>query len=161
DAPLVGAWGRVARSVGGFRPEAAVAFAPCELGRERVEPLVPEPAEVVEPAIDLAERRSVDGIEPAGALGTDGGEPALAQHPEMLRHGWLRDSELRLDDLGDRSRAALAVGEQFENSAADRVTEDVERVHGRRLEGDTYISQTCDHALLAALEGLQIGRAHV
>jgi hypothetical protein len=36
----------------------------------------------------------------------------------------------------------LAIGEQFEDSAADRVTEDVEGVHGRILQGCTYISQS-------------------
>ena len=77
----------------------------------------------------------VDGVEPAGALGSDGREPAVAQHPQVLRHGRLRDAELRLDDGGDRARGQLAIGEQLEDPAPDRVAEDVERVHARILEG--------------------------
>ena len=73
--------------------------------------------------------------------GSDGREPAVAEDLEVLRHGRLRDPELRLDDGGDRSRRQLAVCEQLEDPATDRVPEDVERVHGRSIEGRTYISQ--------------------
>ena len=48
----------------------------------------------------------------------------------MLRHGRLRDPELRLDDRRDRPRRQLAIGEQLEDPATDGVSEDVERVHG-------------------------------
>ena len=86
-------------------------------------------AEVGEPVVELAERRRVDGVEPAGALGSDVREPAVAQDLEVLRHGRLRDPELGLDDGRDRPRGQLAIGEQFEDPPADRVSEDVERVH--------------------------------
>ena len=118
--------------MGGGGAEAAFALAARELGRERVEALVPEPAEVVEPVVELAERRGVDGVQPAGALGPDGREPALAQDLEVLRHGGLRDPELGLDDRRDRPGRQLAIGEQFEDPAADGVSEDVERVHRPR-----------------------------
>ena len=88
---------------------------------------------MVEPVVELAERRRVDRVQPARALGPDGREPAVPQDLEVLRHGRLRDPELGLDDGRDRPRGQLAVGEQLEDPAADRVAEDVERVHGRRI----------------------------
>ena len=115
--------------VGGGGAQAALALAAGELRRERVEALLPERAEVVEPVLDLAERRRVDGVEPPGALGPDRREPAVAQDLEVLRDGRLRDPELRLDDRGDRPGGQLAVGEQLEDPPPDRVAEDVERVH--------------------------------
>ena len=127
---------------GGWQP--ALALAAGELGRERVEPLVQEPAEVVEPVVELAERRCIDGVEPARALRPDRREPAVAQDLEVLRHGRLRDPELGLDDGRDRPRGQLAVGEQLEDPAPDRVSQDVERVHAANIQGTTYISQTCN-----------------
>ena len=121
--------------------EAALALAAGELGRERVEPLVPEPAEGVEPVVELVERRRVDGVEPPRAVRPDRREAAVAQDLEVLRDGRLRDAELGLDDRGDRPRGQLAVGEQLEDPAADRVAEDVERVHAATLQSSTYISQ--------------------
>ena len=51
--------------------EAPVALAAGELGRERVEALLPEPAELVEPHVDLLERCRVDGVQPPGAVRPD------------------------------------------------------------------------------------------
>ena len=48
----------------------------------------------------------------------------------MLRDGRLRDAEFGLDDRGDRARGQLTVSEELEDPPADRVAEDVERVHG-------------------------------
>ena len=48
----------------------------------------------------------------------------------MLRDRRLRDAELALDHLADVTGGRLAVGEQFQDAPADRVPEDVERVHG-------------------------------
>ncbi len=77
--------------------EAPFTFATREVGRERVESLLPEAAERVEPCVDVVERRRVDGVEPPGALGPDRREAALAQDLEVLRDGRLRDPELGLD----------------------------------------------------------------
>ena len=77
-----------------LRSQAALALAAGELRLERVQALGPEPPEVVEPVVDLAERRGVDGVQAARALGTDRGEPAVAQDPQVLRHGGLADPEL-------------------------------------------------------------------
>ena len=88
--------------------------------------------------------RRVDGVEPPRAVRPDGREAAVAQDPEVLRDGRLRDPELGLDDRGDRPRGQLAIGEQLEDPPPDRVAQDVERVHRPIiLEGMTYISQGC------------------
>ena len=131
------------------RPEATRSFAPGEFGGERIHPLVPEPAEVVHPVVELAERRGIDRVEPARALRADGGEAALAQDLQVLRDGRLRDPELRLDDRRDRARRDLAIGEQLEDPAPNGVAQDVERVHGPILEYATYISQPCYLAMPA------------
>ena len=114
--------------------EATLALATRELGRERVEALVPEPPEVVEPVVELAHRCGVDRVQPAGAFGPDRRKPAVAEDLEVLRDRRLRDAELRLDDLRDRARGALAVGEELEDPAADGVTQDVERVHAGNIK---------------------------
>src|SRR5262245_24223308 len=126
---------------GGRRAQAAFALAAGELGRERVEPLLPEAVEVVEPGVDLAERLGVDGVQAPGAVGPDGREPAVAEYAEMLRDGRLRDAELGLDDRRDGPGRQLAVGEELEDPPPHRVTEDVERVHAGKISAATYISQ--------------------
>jgi hypothetical protein len=114
--------------------ESALALAASEFGRERVEALTPEPAEMVEPVVQLVERLGVDRVETAGALGPDGREPALAEDPQVLRHGRLRDPELGLDDRGDRPGRQLAIGEQLQDPASDWVSEDVECVHWPKIQ---------------------------
>ena len=47
----------------------------------------------------------------------------------MLRHRGLRDAELALHDVADRTRGPLAVGHQLQDPPPHRVTEDVERFH--------------------------------
>jgi hypothetical protein len=120
---------------------AALAPAAAELGAEGVEALVPEAAVALEPAVDLLQGRGVDGVQAPGAVGADGGEAVLAQDAQVLRHARLRDAELGLDDGTDGARGLLAVGEELEDAPADRVAEDVERVHGPIISVLTYISQ--------------------
>jgi hypothetical protein len=64
---------------------------------ERVEVTGPEPTEWGQPRIDLLQSLRVQSVEPA--LRVHGGlhEPGLAQHPEVLRDGGLRQVELALD----------------------------------------------------------------
>ena len=89
--------------------------------------------ERVEPRVDLVQGRRVDRIEAPGAYGPDGREAALPQHLEMLRDGRLRDAELVLDGGRDRAGCLLPLPEQLEDPPSNRVTEDVERVHGAML----------------------------
>ena len=54
--------------------------------------------------------------------------------------GWLI-VELGLDGRADGARRQFAVGEQFEDAPADRVAQDIKRVHDPTLKVSTYISQ--------------------
>ena len=47
----------------------------------------------------------------------------------MLRHGRLRDAELRTDDRRDLAGTSLVVGQQVQDATADRVPQNIERVH--------------------------------
>lgn len=62
----------------------APAAAAYQLGGERVQALVPEPPEVLQPRVDLAERCGIDRVQPAGADRPYAGEAVIAQHPQML-----------------------------------------------------------------------------
>ena len=113
----------------GLAASAALPPAARDLGVERVELRRPERAEGVEPGVDVAERPGVDGVEAARALGPHRREPGLAQDAEVLGDRGLGDAEFGPDDLRDRPGRALALGQQLEDAPADRVAEDVERVH--------------------------------
>src|SRR6266511_4309109 len=54
------------------------------------------------------------------------------------------DAELRLDDRARLAGRPLAVGEQLQDPAPDRIAEDVERVHGASISAVTHISQALD-----------------
>src|SRR6266511_2441217 len=54
------------------------------------------------------------------------------------------DAELRLDDRARLAGRPLAVGEQLQDPAPDRIAEDVERVHGASISAGTHISQALD-----------------
>jgi hypothetical protein len=91
--------------------------------------LRPEVPERLQPPVDVLQRSGLDGVEAARALRPHTSEAALAEHSEVLGDGGLRDAELRADHVDDVSRRPLPVDEQLEDPPADRVTEDVERVH--------------------------------
>jgi hypothetical protein len=63
-----------------------------------------------------------DRVQPPRPVLADEGEAVLAQHFQVLRHRRLRDAELGPDHLGHRAGGLLAVGQHFEDPAADRVT---------------------------------------
>jgi len=97
---------------------------------------------VIDPVVELTERLGVDGIQATRTLGPDRREAGLAQHLQVLRYGRLRDPELRLDDRRDRPRAQLAIGEQLQDTAADGIAEDIERMHvGEDTSPDLYKSR--------------------
>jgi len=100
----------------------------------------PEPAEVVEPEVRLAQGFRVDRVEAARALGTHAGETVLAEDLQVLRHGRLGNAELRLHDRGDLPGGSLALGEQLQDPAPDRVAENVEGMHVTQGTALPYIS---------------------
>ena len=117
-----------------LRALAARLFAARHFCRQRVQLVVPETTERVEPLLDLRERLGVERIEPALSVGADVRETAVAQDPQMLRDRRLTDAELGSDDVHDLPGRLLAGGEQLEDAPPDRVAEDVERVHGSKVQ---------------------------
>jgi hypothetical protein len=63
----------------------------------------------------------------------------------MLRHRRLSDAKLHRDRRHHRTSGMLARGEKLQDSTADRITEDVQRVHKATLSVQTYISQNLYH----------------
>jgi hypothetical protein len=100
-----------------------------QLGRERVESRLPEPAVRPQPVVELAQRRGINGVEATIPVGADGGEPVRSKHPEVPGDRRLADAELSLDHRADRACHLLPVDEDVEDAAADRIAEDIERVH--------------------------------
>lgn len=94
----------------------------------------PEPAEPIEPLIDVLQCRTVDCIQPPLAVGSYCGETVVPQDFQMLRNRRLADRELVLDGRGDGACRHLAVGEQLQNAAPHRLPQDVERVHIPKLK---------------------------
>ena len=115
-----------------------------ELGLQCVESLVPEPAELVQPRVNLTQRPGLHGVEPTSPLSPDRREPVLTQNAQMLGDGRRRQCELDPDHVRDHARGLLAVDEQLQNAPTHRVTEDVERVHDDIIPGLTYISSHWD-----------------
>ena len=89
----------------------------------------PESAKAFQPEIDLVQGFGGEGVEAAGALGPHSGEPAVAQHLQVLRHGWLCDPELCLDDGAHLAGGAFPIGKEFQYTSPDWVAKHVESVH--------------------------------
>ncbi len=92
--------------------------------------LVPEAAELRDPCVRLTERASVDGIDTARSLDADVNEAAFTQRAEVLGDGGLGDSEFAPDDLCEAAGALLAASQQFQDAAADGISENIESVRG-------------------------------
>ena len=91
--------------------------------------LVPDPAKALQPHVDLLQGLGVHGVEAVAAGRAHRGESALPQHTQVPGHSGPGDPELTRDDRGDLAGGLLALGEQFQDPAPDRVPQDVERVH--------------------------------
>ncbi|MEY9704176.1 hypothetical protein ABIE71_006919 [Bradyrhizobium diazoefficiens] len=106
-----------------------------DLGRQRVQLRLPEIPELTDPRIHRAKPRNVDRIEPPLRLRPNRREAALAQHLEVLRHGGLRDSELRPDRLDDLAGRHFPGRQQLEDATAHGIGEDLEDVHQLPVPG--------------------------
>jgi len=109
---------------------AAPCLSPGNFASEGVQALLPKSAKLADPGVDLLKRLRIHRINPSGSLDADSDEAALAQCPEMLRNARLRDAELFLNDLGQTASGALAAGEEFQNPAPHRITQNVKSMHG-------------------------------
>ena len=117
-----------------FLAGASLPLAAGKLCRQRVEALVPEPPERLEPGVELPEWSGVDRVQSARAVWPNGRKPAVTEDLEVLRHGRLRNPELLLDDRRDRTRRDLAVSEQLEDPASNGIPKDVECVHDGNVQ---------------------------
>jgi hypothetical protein len=95
---------------------------PVEVPFEGIEMRGPEPSERSEPGVHFLEPLGPEPVEPA--LCVHGGlhESGVAQHPQVLRHGRLRETELALD-LSDRQ---LGRDQQPQHRAPRRLGDDLE-----------------------------------
>src|SRR5262245_35216583 len=96
-------------------------FPPPNFLMQGVQLTPPESAKPLEPAVAFLKRRRVDGVDPARPLDTDAGEPAFAQHLQVLRHRGLRDAELSLNRIDDTASRTLARREQLQNASANGI----------------------------------------
>ncbi len=83
----------------------------------------PEPAELSQPGIQLLKWFRFQPVETALCVHRGFHETGLAQHSQMLRHGWLRHAKLALDlsnrllgrDQEAQYRAAIRLRNDFED----------------------------------------------
>ena len=65
-------------------------------------------------------------------MGPHVGKAVLAQDPQVLGYGGLRDPELPPDHVRDRPGGPLAIRQELEDPTADGIPEDIERLHVRQ-----------------------------
>ena len=111
-----------------------------DLGLERIQPVDPELAIPVQPAVDLAQR--------SGSTAYSRRVPSTVTVANPLSRstrrcwetaGWLIPNSAPIG--GDAARRRLAVGQQLQDPAPDRVAEDVERVHLASISVMTYMNK--------------------
>src|SRR4051812_2696571 len=64
----------------------ALPLAPRNLGLQGIQLVLPEPPELIDPAIGFLERLRIDGVQPPLRVHANRGEPGLPQDLQMLRH---------------------------------------------------------------------------
>src|SRR3981081_4540540 len=90
----------------------------------------PETTKAVEPPVDVSEGLGVHRVQAPCALRAYGCQALLAQDPQVSGDAGLRDPELLLDDLADRTRGQLPVGEQLKDPPPYGITQHLKRMHG-------------------------------
>ena len=91
---------------------------------------MPEP---VQPGVGLLQRRGVHRVQPPRSLGPDLGESVLPQDLQCWdTAGWVIPNSAP-DHVCDLAGGPLAVGQQFQDPASNRVTEDIERMHAAHI----------------------------
>lgn len=103
-----------------------------DFGVQCIEPLA-ERAQWIPQAAQLGlgrvETAGIEGVHAPRPLCAYLSEPVLAQHPQMLRHGRLRDAELDARDVGQRARWLLADGEHRQQPPTHGIPQNLELVH--------------------------------
>jgi hypothetical protein len=107
------------------RLAAVLAFAPRNLGGEGIEALFPKPAKPVEPRVHFLKGCRLHGIDTACPIVAHARKPVLAQNPQVLGYGRLRNVELSLHHFDDTASRMLACREKLEDAASNRLAENV------------------------------------
>src|SRR5690348_902350 len=95
-----------------------------EVALERIYTIGPEPAELIQPVINLLEWLRLQAIETALGVYRGLDETGVAQHAQVLGHGRLRHPKLTLD----LSNRLLGGDQEAQDRAAVRLRDDCE--HG-------------------------------
>jgi hypothetical protein len=112
-----------------------------KLGVQRGEMRRPGTPKAVEPPVDVSQGLGVDRVQAPCALRAHGCQALLAQDPQVSGDAGLGDPELLLDDLADRTRRQLPVGEQLKDPPPYGITQHLKRMHRGRISVLTYIRQ--------------------
>src|SRR5438034_8484370 len=108
-----------------------------EVALERIDTLGPEPAELIQPVINLLEWLWLQAIETALCIHRGFNETGVAQHAQVLGHGRLRHTKLALD----LSHRLLGRDQEAQYRAAARLRNDFEyRLHSSYI---LYYAYTC------------------
>src|SRR5207247_6070022 len=94
-----------------------------EVALERIDTLGPEPAELIQPVINLLEWLWLQAIETALCVHRGFDETGVAQHAQVLGHGRLRHPQPALD----LSHRLLGQDQETQDRAAVRLRDDCER----------------------------------
>ena len=132
DEPLPGALGPiVARKQRVILPPPAPGTTPASarlqpaLALERLEPLLPERAQPLQPALELGEPVGVELVDPLLRRDARADELRAAQHLEVLRHGGGADGE----PAGDLAGGERSAGEHLDDAPAGGIGEGGEAEH--------------------------------
>src|SRR3954470_2364423 len=102
----------------------------CDLGMEGVEPVLPEPAVLNQPLVDLDERLRAECVDPALRVLAYVDQPGFPQHTKMTGHARASDRE----SLGQLTCTRRVVAENLENRAPALVCQRVQHgVHGANV----------------------------
>lgn len=104
-----------------------------KFGSQTIEPITPELQGALQPSVGVPQWRGIDAVEPPSAFRSHGGESVLPQHPQVLRHGRLRNTEFFSDDRRDIASGMLPISQQLENPPPYRISQNIKRVHGAKL----------------------------
>lgn len=89
----------------------------------------PGVAKRADPGVDIREGRRIESIKPPLAIDSNAYEAVVPQHLEMLRNARLRNPELALDGLNERTGRVFARANHLQDSPPHRVAENIECVH--------------------------------
>src|SRR5204862_749524 len=142
--------GRAGRARPGGPITGRSSFSPClalrwcrlvqavEVALERIDTLGPEPAELIQPVINLLEWLWLQSIETALCVHRGFDETGVAQHAQVLGHGRLRHPQPALD----LSHRLLGQDQEAQDRAAVRLRDDGERrFHALSIRHRAYTCQ--------------------